>query len=138
MDEDCKTFRDPGEDDGEWGSDEPAELSAPEGPTIPTNNVLATVRALLDLQSFDGHWEWTNTLSTFFDSHVISEAKSVRSAEDQLLATVMVLAWLKTSASEYHDLWEMIAEKASDWLEGQSEDSELLMSKAMSALTGGV
>ncbi|THY78540.1 hypothetical protein D6C86_02936 [Aureobasidium pullulans] len=138
MDEDCETFRDLGEDDGEWGSDEPAELSAPEGPTIPTNNVLATVRALVDLQSFDGHWEWTNTLSTFFDSHVISEAKSVRSAEDQLLATVMVLAWLKTSASEYHDLWEMVAEKASDWLEGQSEDSELLMSKAMSALTGGV
>ncbi|THX61518.1 hypothetical protein D6D06_00512 [Aureobasidium pullulans] len=116
MDEDCETFGDLGEDDGEWGSDEPAELPAPEGegPTIPTNNVLATVRALVDLQSFDGHWQWTNTLSTFFGSHVISEAKSVRSAEDQLLATVMVLAWLKTSASEYHDLWEMVAEKASD------------------------
>ncbi|KAI4725703.1 hypothetical protein E4T49_06524 [Aureobasidium sp. EXF-10728] len=101
---------------------------------IPTNDTLAAVRALVDLQSFDGHWDWDEALDTFFASAIVKMRHS-GAQKDSMLATTLVLAWLKTSAAQYSDLWEMVADKSSEWLLTQ-ENSEQIMSTAMSALTG--
>jgi hypothetical protein len=99
---------------------------------IPTNDTLAAVRALVDLQSFDGHWDCNEALSTFFAREVV-KMKDAGAQEDPVLATVLVLAWLKTSAAQYFDLWEMVADKGTAWLSTQ-ENSELLMNTAMSTI----
>ncbi|KAI5195710.1 hypothetical protein AUEXF2481DRAFT_676012 [Aureobasidium subglaciale EXF-2481] len=112
-----------------------SQPSEDEALSIPDNDTLATVRTLLDLQAFDGYWEWTPALATFF-SEVLAIVKATRSTEDPMLATVLVLAWLKSSAEEYHGLWDMVAEKGLGWLGGQ-EDSEDLMLAAMNAFAGG-
>ncbi|KAI4755563.1 hypothetical protein E4T52_12352 [Aureobasidium sp. EXF-3400] len=99
---------------------------------IPTNDTLAAVRALVDLQSFDGHWDCNEALNTFFAREVV-KMKDAGAQENPVLATVLVLAWLKTSAAQYFDLWEMVADKGTAWLSTQ-ENSELLMNTAMSTI----
>jgi hypothetical protein len=109
----------------------PPELVTPL--VIPTNDTLATVRALVDLQSFDGHWEWNEALATFFVSAAVDMKNGGAPSEDSMLATVLVLAWLKTVAVEYFDLWEMVADKGDAWLSTQAH-SEQLMKIAMSVI----
>lgn len=99
---------------------------------IPTNDILAAVRAFVDLQSFDGHWDCSEVLNTFFATGII-RLKNHGAEENSVLATVLVLVWLKTSAAQYFDLWEMVADKGTAWLLTQG-DSELLMNTAMSIL----
>ncbi|KAG9663448.1 hypothetical protein KCU64_g1315, partial [Aureobasidium melanogenum] len=109
--------------------------SEPEdAPVLPIDNTLATVRVLVDLQCFDGHWNWNEGLHNFFAPAIVKMGTS-GSRESPMLATVLVLAWLKTSATEFSDLWEMVADKGNEWLLTQ-ENFELLMSTAMSALAG--
>jgi hypothetical protein len=93
---------------------------------------LAAVRAFVDLQSFDGHWEWNDAFYAFFTSDILV-MKNAGAQENSLLATVLVLAWLKISAVQYFDLWEMVAEKGAEWLLTQN-NSELLMNTALSAI----
>jgi len=99
---------------------------------IPTDDILAAVRALVDLQSFDGRWECNETLNSFFASEIV-KMKDAGAQENPVLATVLVLAWLKASAAQYSDLWEMVADKATAWLATQ-DNSELLMHTAMSTI----
>ncbi|KAI4739408.1 hypothetical protein E4T50_10151 [Aureobasidium sp. EXF-12298] len=103
-----------------------------DAPAIPIDNTLAAVRAIVDLQCFDGHWNWTEGLRNFFAS-AITKMTNSGFQETPMLATVLVLAWLKTSANEYSDLWDMVADKGNEWLLTQ-ENFDLLMSTAMSAL----
>ncbi|KAG9946474.1 hypothetical protein KCU85_g6540, partial [Aureobasidium melanogenum] len=107
-----------------------------DAPTIPTDNTLATVRALVDLQCFDGHWNWNDGLRNFFASAITKMERSEGFQEEELWATVFVLAWLKTFATEYRDLWEMVAEKGSEWL-STDQDSQQAMSTAMNVLAHG-
>jgi hypothetical protein len=99
---------------------------------IPTYDTLAAVRAFVDLQSFDGYWEWNDAFYAFFTSDILV-MKNAGAQENSLLATVLVLAWLKISAVQYFDLWEMVAEKGAEWLLTQN-NSELLMNTALSAI----
>jgi hypothetical protein len=99
---------------------------------IPTNDNLAAVRALVDLQSFDGHWGCNKALNAFF-ALALAKMKSAGAQENPVLATVLVLAWLKTSAAQYFDLWEMVADKGTEWLSTQ-DNSESLMNTAMSTM----
>ncbi|KAG9658613.1 hypothetical protein KCU98_g5880, partial [Aureobasidium melanogenum] len=105
-----------------------------DAPTIPIDNTLAAVRTIVDLQCFDGHWNWNKGLRNFF-AFAITKMTNSGFQETPVLATVLVLAWLKTSATEYSDLWEMVADKGNEWLLTH-ENSELLMSTVMSALAG--
>jgi hypothetical protein len=104
---------------------------------IPTNDILATVRAFVDLQSFDGHWDWNEALAAFFVSEAMDMKDADAPPEDSMLATVLVLAWLKTIAVEYFDLWEMVADKGEAWLLTQVH-SEQLMKTAVSAITNRI
>ena len=99
---------------------------------IPTGDILAAVRAFVDLQSFDGHWDCDEALSTFFASEIV-RMKDAGAQENPVLATVLVLAWLKASEAQYSDLWEMVADKGTSWLATQ-DNSELLMHTAMSTI----
>jgi hypothetical protein len=107
------------------------ELVAPL--VIPTNDTLAAVRAFVDLQSFDGHWEWNEALAAFFVSDAVEVKNAGAPPESSLLTTVLVLAWLKTVAVDYFDLWEMVADKGEAWLLTQVH-SEQLMKTATSAI----
>jgi hypothetical protein len=93
---------------------------------------LAAVRAFVDLQCFDGHWEWHDAFYAFFTSEIVV-MKNAGAQEDSLLATVLVLAWLKTSAVQYFDLWEMVADKGDGWLLTKN-NFEQLMNTAMNAI----
>jgi hypothetical protein len=99
---------------------------------IPTYDTLAAVRAFVDLQCFDGHWEWHDAFYAFFTSEIVV-MKNAGAQEDSLLATVLVLAWLKTSAVQYFDLWEMVADKGDGWLLTKN-NFEQLMNTAMNAI----
>lgn len=100
--------------------------------TIPTDDILAAVRALIDLQSFDGHWDCNAALNTFFANEIV-KMKNGGAQENPVLGTVLVLAWLKILAAQYFDLWEMVADKGTTWLATQ-DNSELLMHTAMSTI----
>ncbi|KEQ69351.1 hypothetical protein M436DRAFT_56301 [Aureobasidium namibiae CBS 147.97] len=99
---------------------------------IPTDDILPAVRALVDLQSFDGHWDCNEALNSFFASEIVN-MKNTGAQENAVLATALVLAWLKISAAQYSDLWEMVADKGTAWLATQ-ENSELLMYTARSTI----
>ncbi|KAG9751697.1 hypothetical protein KCU59_g2194, partial [Aureobasidium melanogenum] len=120
-----------------FGAPDIPDIAASEtqvAPIIPIDNTLAAVRTLVELQCFDGHWNWNEGLRNFFAS-AITKMTNSGFQETPMLATVLVLAWLKTSATGYNELWEMVADKGNEWLLTQ-ENSDLLMDTAMSALAG--
>lgn len=104
----------------------------PEPDGIPPQDTGNAVRALIDLQKFEGNWRWSQQIINFINKDVVDEVKKARADEDSLLATVLVLAWLKVKASEYRDLWDMVADKSVQWLAVQ-DGSDGLLEKAEQA-----
>jgi Ca-activated chloride channel homolog len=77
--------------------------------------------ALVRLQRADGTWDLTDELAGCIGielrdiDHAMHAAKKDRDAR-VVWATVLALAWLEANAASHRREWQMLAEKASDWL----------------------
>jgi len=95
-------------------------------PALPTD----ALEAIVARQSFEGSWAWGNgelLTALGFDVAVLgAELQSlargfglVFSPGTDLAATAVVLAYLEVKMAGKKDEWEMLAEKATDWIAGE-------------------
>ena len=84
-----------------------------------------TVRALIDLNNFDGSWAMDTNLSKLLgkdwdavkDWQCAGWSKTAR-------ATAIVIAFLELRMNKEEEIWEMVVEKARSWLAGNTSDAE--------------
>jgi hypothetical protein len=82
---------------------------------------------LVALQSFEGAWRWEERLLKLVGLGAEEEGVVAKKAAtdvglgeaSDVLATALVLVFLEGRLGERRDEWEMVAEKAMGWLEGQ-------------------
>ena len=95
---------------------------APKKKKLETDN--DKVHAMIEMQDFDGWWEPNEQVTQIMGlANAINEPPQ-RSKE---WVTVLVLKWLDTKMAAEKDVWELVAEKAKGWLEGQGLGVEKLM-----------
>ncbi|KAK3366793.1 von Willebrand factor type A domain-containing protein [Lasiosphaeria ovina] len=82
-----------------------------------------TLEALVALQTFTGAWDWNSKLLKtlgLVEKDVKAKAKSAGLyPRPDLLATALVLAYLQARLAGQQDEWEMLADKARDWMQGE-------------------
>ncbi|KAJ4414891.1 hypothetical protein N0V85_002959 [Neurospora sp. IMI 360204] len=98
-------------------ADESAELQTETPPLEP-------LEALVSLQLFDGSWSWSEKLLEVLGQSQLTEKKveeryGVPMPNINMLATALVLAYLEVKLVEERDEWEMLADKAREWLRGE-------------------
>lgn len=97
--------------------------------------------ALASLQQYQGNWSWSDTLEKLLGVSK-EQARQVRGAEtqsgqDDVLATLCVVMFLKKKQAEDEDVWELFVEKAEGWaLEqvGGVEEDVKRLEEALEAL----
>ena len=129
----------------------------------PASTSTDEVVRLADMQDFDGFWQLNNDLANLFKL-TKSQLSSVKPADgklnippftfqrnDSLLtkfvifitvtdetiwATVLVIAYLRTEMAARHDEWDMVVQKALEWLkeEKKCSNAEGLIENAVEAL----
>ncbi|KAK3498719.1 von Willebrand factor type A domain-containing protein [Neurospora crassa] len=89
-----------------------------------TATPLEPLEALVSLQHFDGSWPWTEKLLDILGQSQLTEEKveecyGVSMPNTDMLATALVLAYLEAKLVEERDEWEMLADKAREWLKSE-------------------
>ena len=77
------------------------------------------LEALVSLQGFSGAWQWEKGLLVLLGLKEGFVAPAGLGGESDRLATALVLAFLEGRLAGKKDEWEMLAEKARDWLAGE-------------------
>lgn len=102
------------------GSSSSASASAPAA--VDTTNAL---QALIALQTFVGSWTWSGDLEKVLGVTAKKAERVV--AEDvkgDVLATVCAVVYLRRKLGEEREAWEMVVDKAVEWLRGEVGDLE--------------
>lgn len=102
------------------------------------SNAEATMRALIDLQTFSGAWAWNPAL---FSTLGISEGAAARFMDETgcsavVCATALAVAFLETKVSAKKAVWDMVAGKAKGWLatQGMQGSVDEIVAKAATYL----
>lgn len=99
-------------------ADESAELQTETPPLEP-------LEALVSLQHFDGSWSWSEKLLEVLGQSELTEEKKVEERygvsipNTNMLATALVLAYLEVKLADEREEWDMLADKAREWLMGE-------------------
>lgn len=99
------------EDEDDDDDDNEADLAASGAAGDALNGIVA-------LQTFEGKWVWSDKLLALLGLN----KDAVKAQKSDEVATAMVLAYLEVKLADRKDEWEMLAEKAQDWLRGQGLD----------------
>jgi hypothetical protein len=107
------------------------EEAAPEPKQTEERNPMST---LFSEQTFIGNWDWSPKLEA-----IVGVTKSAALTDIQLpgqynqlqvvLATLCAVVYLKKKLADEKDVWELIVEKAEDWLRGQTQEDVLELEK---------
>ncbi|KAL0474865.1 von Willebrand factor type A domain-containing protein [Neurospora intermedia] len=89
-----------------------------------TATPLEPLEALVSLQHFDGSWSWTEKLLDILGQSQLTEEDvkkryGVSMPNTDMLATALVLAYFEAKLVEERDEWEMLADKAREWLKSE-------------------
>ncbi|KAK4236411.1 hypothetical protein C8A03DRAFT_16945 [Achaetomium macrosporum] len=112
-----------GSDDGtaRWGSVAASSSSPVSAPDYAAMSPTQRLNTLVSLQAFDGAWHWEERLMLLLG--LDRELTAPRAAGRNLgeagdrLATALVLAFFEVELKAKEEEWEMVAEKAREWLE---------------------
>ncbi|KAJ5094315.1 hypothetical protein N7456_010176 [Penicillium angulare] len=115
-------------DDEELESDEDMGFGLYDGDSNPKNEQW---RQIIDLQEFEGYWEWNEELLQLLrldvnDIHAKMEHEYgslacnkedlwTRSSWTRILATALVGRFLEAQASDAKEVWEMVLDKGTSW-----------------------
>lgn len=105
--------------------------AAPDLASGPGDNSMST---LFSEQTFIGNWDWSPRLEAIVGmtkSAALTDIK-LPGQYDQLqvvLATLCAVAYLKTKLVSEKDVWELIVQKAEDWLRGQTQEDVMELEK---------
>ncbi|KAL7965076.1 von Willebrand factor type A domain-containing protein [Trichoderma sp. SZMC 28014] len=112
-------------------SDEAAEEAASESASGLEDTPMST---LFFEQTFIGYWDWSSRLET-----IVGMTRSAALADIQLpgqydqlevvLATLCAVVYLKKKQAREKDVWELIVQKAEDWLRGQTQQDIMELEK---------
>jgi hypothetical protein len=85
---------------------------------------LEPLEALVNLQQFDGSWSWNQQLLDILgQSQSTEERYGVSVPNTTILATALVLAYLEVKLADEKDEWEMLADKAREWVRSELASS---------------
>ena len=91
------------------------------------------MRALIALQEFDGAWLWVTELFAAMgmdETNLKAICASAGLADgSQVQATIVAIAFLQTKVKDHEEVWEMVVEKAMEWLNGKVDEGQLSMVK---------
>lgn len=95
------------------------------------------VQQLIRLQTFEGYWDWCDEVHQILDldqvaiiAKLLARFKAITDEETDILsrsewkeifATSLVCLYLDTQASESKDVWELLKEKADNWVKDALE-----------------
>jgi hypothetical protein len=86
--------------------------SSPEtGPTLPP------LQALVALQLFEGSWQWKSELLSILGLERKAVETTVPKMDMAVLATALAVRFLETKLADEKDSWELVVEKARQWIE---------------------
>jgi hypothetical protein len=94
------------------------------------------LQALVSLQTFEGSWVMSSSLLTVLGiSRAAADGKAVelpasRDTNENVIATLCVLVFMRKRLAAEKDAWEMIAEKARAWLEIALDGSSISLDDA--------
>ena len=77
------------------------------------------VAQLLDCQEFEGYWNVSSQLAG-----LVGLAEHKLTGKGNVEVTALVIAFLQTIMKGERDVWEMVVEKASEWLQTQLDGDE--------------
>ncbi|KAK3397506.1 von Willebrand factor type A domain-containing protein [Sordaria brevicollis] len=86
---------------------------------------LEPLDALVQFQNFDGSWAWSNELldvlglTRLTSKEGLEERYGVSIPNSDMLATALVLAYMEVKLADDTDEWEMLADKAREWLRSE-------------------
>lgn len=91
-------------------------------PTVCMEQVEAQekIHKIICLQKFDGSWDWTANLIDIIGVSSDARSSSGLGAENAVTAAALAIAFIRFRATDDEDSWELIIEKAMNWL-GQQE-----------------
>lgn len=107
------------------------EEPAPEPAQVAGRTPMST---LFSEQTFIGNWDWSPRLEAIVGvtkSAALTDMK-LPGQYDQLhvvLATLCAVAYLKKKLADEKDVWELIVQKAEDWLRGQTQEDVMELEK---------
>lgn len=111
--------------------DDRADAAALESASGPEDTPMST---LFSEQTFIGNWDWSPRLEA-----IVGVTQSAALADIKLpghysqlqlvLATLCAVAFLKNKLADEKDVWELIVEKAEDWLRGQTQEDVMELEK---------
>lgn len=76
---------------------------------------------LTDLQTFEGYWDLTEKLCAAVGVTMAQVARAIMDEgfDKKIAATALAVEFLTTKLADQKESWELIVDKAKDWLEGQ-------------------
>jgi hypothetical protein len=82
------------------------------------------LHALIELQTFEGFWNWTQELCTALGVVKAAVESKKPGVDEKVLATALAVRYFEAKLAKDKDGWEMIVEKAKTWLEGMGHDED--------------
>ncbi|KAF2429445.1 hypothetical protein EJ08DRAFT_698364 [Tothia fuscella] len=85
------------------------------------------LQALVELQTFEGFWEWSKELCAVLGADMAVIQKKLSGADKKVLATALAVRYFEVKLTGERDSWELVVEKAKGWLEmaGFGEDAKI-------------
>ena len=85
------------------------------------NTMIRQDEALMDLQTFEGFWEWQESLFSWIemDPKLATEVVKKHGWDFRIAATAFVIVFFKEKQAKEKDTWELVVEKAKGWMEEQ-------------------
>ncbi|KAK3824899.1 MAG: von Willebrand domain-containing protein [Benniella sp.] len=112
---------------GALGSAPPAGFGSIAGTAA--QGVEATVYGIVGLQTFEGYWEWQESLLSCVgvDPVLAAEAVKKHGWDLRVAATALAIVFLEKKKASEKDAWELVVEKAKGWMEEQIGASEVVV-----------
>ncbi|KAK3824898.1 MAG: von Willebrand domain-containing protein [Benniella sp.] len=104
-------------------SSDPGSVSSEDESTIRQDETL------IDLQSFEGYWEWQESLLFWVgvDPLLAAEAVKKHGWDLRVAATALAIVFLEKKKIDEKDAWELVVEKAKGWMEEQIGADEVVV-----------
>lgn len=104
-------------DNPDISTEEIADEQAVEG----INIMIRQGDTLMDLQTFEGFWEWQESLFSFVgvDLKLATELVKEHGWDFRIAATAFAIIFLEEKQAKEKDTWELVVEKAKGWMEEQ-------------------
>ncbi|KAG0373015.1 hypothetical protein BGX24_012270, partial [Mortierella sp. AD032] len=82
---------------------------------------VADDETLLDLQTFEGFWEWQESLLSWVgvDPKLAAEVIKEHGWDFRVAATAFAIVFFEKKEAKEKDSWELVVEKAKGWMEEQ-------------------